>query len=269
VKRNAIAAVIKVLFTTLSVWTFTFVISLNRLSAASTDRLNQLAITLQLEKQSYILGEPVSITFKVTNNSNARIELPGLVEVGGGTIVLRIAADDGAYRLYRGPGWYVTGRKTLTPPMLDPGSIIERTVTVLHNRAPKRGTLNEQTWKRITEQEIDTEIALPKPGRYHFKAVLFGKIESPPLEIYVTEPQKIDDIEIWKLISSQPKYALFMQSGDLLQGTLTDQRTNDMVDALEAFVNYHATSAYTPLFRAAIAKHRADVERHLKAAKPN
>src|SRR6476660_813929 len=165
-KRKTILVVFRMLFTTLSVWTFTFVSSVNQLIAASTDGLNQLAITIQSAKQRYILGEPISITFTVTNNSNARIELPGLIEVGGGTLVLRIASDDGPYRLYRGPGWYVTGRKTLTPPVLHPGSTIERTATVLHNRAPQRGGLNDQAWKRIVEDEIDTEIALTKPGRY-------------------------------------------------------------------------------------------------------
>ena len=87
------------------------------------------------------------------------------------------------------------------------------------------------------------------------------------MDIQITEPQTTDDIEIWKVISSQPEYALFMQSGDLLQGTLTDQRTKDMVDALETFINFHSASTYTSHFRAAIAKHRADVERHLNATK--
>ena len=87
------------------------------------------------------------------------------------------------------------------------------------------------------------------------------------MDIQITEPQTTDDIEIWKVISSQPEYALFMQSGDLLQGTLTDQRTKDMVDALETFINFHSASTYTPHFRAAIAKHRVDLERHLNATK--
>jgi hypothetical protein len=261
--------VVRLVFTSLFVWIATVVVAVNHLDAASTDALNRLTITLQSDKQTYLLGEPISLTFRVVNGSNERIELPGLIGVGEGTLTLGIASDDGAYRRYSGPGWYIRGARTSAPPILNPGTTVERTATVLHNRAPKRGDLNEQTWKRITEREIDTEIALPKAGRYHLKATLFEKIESLPLEIFVTEPQTIDDTEVWKLISSQPEYALFMQSADLLQGTLTDQRTKDKIDALEAFVNYHATSTYAPLFRAAIAKHRVSVERYLKATNPN
>jgi hypothetical protein len=33
----------------------------------------------------------------VTNNSTARIELPELIDVRGGTLGLRIASDDGVY----------------------------------------------------------------------------------------------------------------------------------------------------------------------------
>jgi hypothetical protein len=250
-----------------SVWMFNFLGPANPLLAATTNNYAGLEIAIRSDKQTFLLGEPVSLAFQVVNRSNTSVALPGLIEVRGAHLALQIAFESGPYRLYKGPGWYVSGRRTRTPPTLDPGASIETSATVLHNRAPKRGTLNEQTWKRITEQEIDTEIALPKPGRYRLKAVLFGKIESAPLEIRVSEPQTNDDIEVWKVISSQPEYALFMQSGDLLEGTLTDPGNKEFVDALEKFINYHATSTYTPHFRAAIAKHRADVERHLKATK--
>jgi hypothetical protein len=260
-KRKTILVVFRMLFTTLSVWTFTFVSSVNQLIAASTDGLNQLTVTLQADKQSYILGEPVAITFKVTNNSTARIELPELIDVRGGTLGLRIASDDGVYRLYSGPGWYISGRRTRTPPVLQPGSTIETTATVLHNRVPQRGGLNDSVWQRVVKDEIDTEIALSKPGRYSLKAILFEKIESPPLEIYISEPQTTDDRESWKLISSHPEYAYFMQTtGDTLHGTITDQQTKEMVDSLETFINYHSTSIYVPYLRAAINKHRALLE---------
>ena len=98
-------------------------------------------------------------------------------------------------------------------PKLASSSSIEITATILHHRAPKRGGLNEQTWERITQETIDTEIALPKPGRYRLKAILFDKIESTPVEIQVTEPQTLDDREVWNFISNQPEYALFRQSG--------------------------------------------------------
>lgn len=232
--------------------------------AGTADNLGGLAVMLQAKKHQLILGEPVLLVFRVTNRSNSRIELPGVVDVLGGGVGLRVAFENGPYREYRGPGWGSVNRRFSQP--LDPGGSIETTATVLHNRAPKRGDLNEQTWKRIAEQEIDTEIALPKPGRYRLKAVLFGKIESVPLEIQVTEPQNIDDIEIWKVISSQPQYALFMQSGDLLlPGTRPEPQTKEIVDRIEAFVNYHAASTYAPHFRAAIAKHRAALESLRKA----
>jgi hypothetical protein len=231
-----------------AVWIFSFLTPANPLVAATINNYAGLEIAVKSDKQTFLLGEPVSLTFQVANSSNTPLALPGLIEVRGAHLALQIAYEGGPYRLYNGPGWYVSGRRTRTPPTLHPGGSIETTATVLHNRAPKRSDLNEERWKIVTEREIDTEIAFPKPGRYRLKAILFGKIESLPLEIRVAEPQTFDDIEVWKVISSQPKYALFMQSGDLSQGTLTDRENKEFVDALEKFINYHATSTYTPHF---------------------
>ena len=264
--KNPLSSVLSLPSILRTVLAFCLFISGSQVSSANTGTLSALAITLQSDKQEYILGEPVSVTFKVVNTSNARIQLPGLIDVFAGQLVFRIAFENGPYRLYRGPGWYIWGAKTSKPSTLDPGASIETTATVLHNRAPQRGRLNEETWKRVAESEIDIELALFKLGRYCLKAILLGTIESPPLEIYINEPQTIDDIEMWKLMSKHPEYAYFMQTrGDLLQGTFTDQRTKEMVDTIESFVNYHAASTYTPYFREAIAKHRAAVERHRKA----
>jgi hypothetical protein len=91
-------------------------------------------------------------------------------------------------------------------------------------------------------------------------------IESPPVEIQITEPQTIDDREVWKIISNQPEYAHFMQSGDLLlPATRPGQQTNEIVNSIESFINYHATSVYTPHFRVAIAKYRASIATLRKA----
>jgi hypothetical protein len=235
------------------------------LSGAPADGISAVVLTLQSEKQQFILGEPVALLFRITNQSSSRIEVPGAVDVLGGGVRVQIAFENGPYREYRGPMWGAVNRRGSQP--LDSAKSIETAATVLHNRGPKRGDLNEERWKIVTEREIDSEIAFPKPGRYRLKAILFGKIESAPLEIRVGEPQTVDDIEVWKVISSQPEYVLFMQSGDLLKGTLTDRENKEFVDALEKFINYYATSTYTPHFRAAIAKYRASVERHLKTVK--
>jgi hypothetical protein len=239
-------------------------LSAGRLIAATDDNLGSLTLALSTPKQDYILGEPVPLGFKVTNNSNSQVQLPGLIDVYGGTLQVFVAFEDGPYRQYLGLGWSMWGTRTIKPPVLDPGGSVERTATILHNRAPQRGHLNDQRWAEITERNIDTEIALPKPGRYRIKATLFGKTESRPLEIYVREPQTADDLAIWKIMSKEPKYVFFMQTGDFLSGTLTSQENKEFVDAIENLTNYHSTSTYAPYFRAAITQYR---ERYLNATK--
>jgi hypothetical protein len=257
--KKPFASAVMVLATYLTVWTYSLWANVIQLSAATNEGLSTLAITLLPAKQQFILGEPIPLLFKVTNESNSRVELPGVVGVHSGGVRVRIAFENGPYREYRGPMWALVNVRG--SPKLDSGRSIEITATVLHHRAPKRGDLNDQRWERITQETIDTEIALPKAGRYHLKAILFNKIESPPVEIRLTEPQTIDDREVWKFISNQPEYALFMQSGDLyLPGTRLGTRTNQIVDEIERFVNYHSTSTYTPYFRAAIAQYRALIE---------
>jgi hypothetical protein len=231
----------------------TLSLSAGLIAAATDGKLDGLTLTLSTTKQNYILGEPLALGFTVRNNSNLQVKLPGLIDVYGGTLLVFVAFEDGPFRLYRGPGWLIHGTRTIKPPVLDPGGSIEKTATVLHNRAPQRGNLNP-------ERDIDTEIALPKPGRYRIKATLFGKIESLPVEIYVSEPQSADDREIWKIMSQEPEYALFMQSGDLLSGTLTDPENKEFVDAIENLINYHANSTYGPYFRGAIVRYRAAFE---------
>lgn len=229
--------------------------------AQPTDKLSGFTVTLHANEKQTILGEPISLTIRGTNSSTVPIEIPGPIDVLGGTLTVRIAFENGPYRQYIGPLWHMRGVKVLKPPTLAPGATIETTATVLHHRAPKRGSLNETTWKRITDDEIDTEIALPKPGRYRLKAILFGAIESPPLEIQVSEPQAFDDIEMWKFISVNPEYAYFMQSGEfLLPGKVPGKWAIEMTDDLEKFINYYANSKYTPYFRQAIGKQRQTYE---------
>jgi hypothetical protein len=243
--------------------TFSFFLRVGSVVAATSGNLDGLVVTLQRDKPSFILGEPVSLVFRVTNQSDRPIELPNVVDVLGGGVRLQVAFEDGPYREYRGPMWGAVNRRGSQ--VLASGKSIETAATVLHNRAPKRGDLNETYWKRVVNEQIDTEIALSKPGQYRLKAILFGTIQSAPLEIYVGESQKIDDIELWKIISAEPDYALFMQSGSVFRGKITDQRTKEFVDAVENLVNYYPTSTYASHFRAAIAKHRASVEK-VKAA---
>jgi hypothetical protein len=266
--KLSLSAVLRVLSTFLSVWTCGLLAHAIQVSAASADTPNPLSITLLAAKQQFILGEPIPLVFKVKNESNSQIELPGVVDVRGGDVRVRIAFENERYREYHGPMWgLVNLRGSLK---LDSGSSIEITATVLHHRAPKRGDLNDQTWDRIVQNEIDTEIALPKAGRYHLKAILFNKIESSPVEIQITEPQTVDDREVWKFISNHPVYALFMQSGDLyLPGTPIGKRTTEIVDGIDRFINYHSTSTYTPYFRAAIAQYRAFIESLRKTGRLN
>ena len=267
-KKPSVSAALRVLSTFLTVWTCGLLANVILINAVTADTANLLSVTLLASKQQFILGEPIPLVFKVTNESNSRIELPGVVDVRGGGVRVRIAFENGPYREYHGPMWGLVNLHG--SPKLASSSSIEITATILHHRAPKRGGLNEQTWERITQETIDTEIALPKPGRYLLKAILFNKIESTPVEIQVTEPQRLDDREVWNFLSNQPEYALFMQSGDLLlPATGPGKRTIEIVDGIESFINYHSTSTYSPYFRTAIAQYRAFIESLRKTGRLN
>jgi hypothetical protein len=147
----------------LTVGTYSLWANVTQVSAAATEGLTPLTITLLPTKQQFILGEPIPLLFKVTNESNSRIELPGIVDVRSGGVRVRIAFENGPYREYRGPMWGLVNVRG--SPKLDSGRSIEINATVLHHRAPKRGDLNAQRWEKITQETIDTEIALPKAGR--------------------------------------------------------------------------------------------------------
>ena len=116
-----------------SSFVFTLALCLHPLDAATPGYLDGLGITMQADKRAFILGEPVSLNFKVTNQSGIPIQLPNLVDVLGGSVRLQIAFEEGPYREYHGPGWGLVNRVHSQP--LNPGGSIETSATVLHHRA--------------------------------------------------------------------------------------------------------------------------------------
>lgn len=109
----------------------TLSLSAGRITAATDDKLDGLTLAFSTTKQSYILGEPIALRFTVKNKSNLQVNLPGLVDVYSGTLLVFVAFEEDSYRLYRGPGWLIHGTRTIKPPVLDPGGSIETTATIL------------------------------------------------------------------------------------------------------------------------------------------
>lgn len=85
---------------------------------------------------------------------------------------------------------------------------------VLYNHRFETRHLNEQAAKPIIEKYVDTEYAFPKPGTYYIKAIMSlgskNEIESKPIALHVNEPYTIDDIEVWKVLKSDPEYGYFI-----------------------------------------------------------
>lgn len=238
-----------------------------------TQEFGQLTLAVQADKGSYLLGDLITLKFRLVNKSKEVVFLQAYPDVFHGELGVFIAYADKRFRGYLGPGWGLNGRTGKHRIPLGPGEIYETEATVLYNHRFETSHLNEDAARPIKEKLIGTEYALPKSGTYHIKAILSlgskNEIESEPIEIRINEPQNIDDVEVWNVLKSDPEYAYFIQTGSTKTGPSKKHpgyaKSQRVVENLENIVNFYSASRYGEHIRSALAKHRASIKRLKKA----
>lgn len=232
-------------------------------NGSTSEGFSRLVLEVQSDEESYILGEPVALDFRVINGSKAPVFLYEGSDVWQGHLKVLIAYEDEGYKEYRGPRWGLKDVRGMGSIKLAPGDFFETEATILYNHRFETGHLNETSAKGITEKYIGTEYALAKPGKYHIKAILYdsgfvNEIESEPIQISVNEPQGID-LEVWNKFKSDAEYAYFIQTGGP-KGHPTSAKTRQIVETLEKIVSSYPGSTYAQSIRPSLSSHYSSLE---------
>jgi hypothetical protein len=214
-------------------------------------------LEVRTSRQAYSLGEPVDLEIGARNGSNQPIVIPGGLDVLQGFVQVVVAFEDGPFREYRGPGWGLEDARS-APVVLGPRQRMTTAASILFNHGVPSGHLNRDAAAEVAGRFLTEGYALPVPGRYRIKAVLFDErgdevVESQPIEIAVEEPTG-EDREVWGVLRSDPELGYFVQAG-APRGRSSDVRKQQLVTTLERLVAYHPGSRYAEVLRERLARY--------------
>ncbi len=209
---------------------------------------SDLSLIGKTDKETYILGEPVSIEFEFINEG----EIPALLPTAGVAsegLKIFIAGKDGEYKRYKSEEW---GRKhgQLTP--LGSGKSRKfNKATILWNTLRKSWDLTGF---------ITTDYAFPEPGEYFIKGISYigensTPIESKPIKVIIKAPTG-DDLEVWNKIKGNKQIAVLMQRGEITVEKETERQK--FATQAEQISEQFPNSVYSSYLKSKLEKYKVD-----------
>jgi hypothetical protein len=147
----------------------------------------RLAVTVHLQRTSYLLGEPINVTFRLRNQGDRELRLwKDSVLYGMPYLTMVWWSQDGKQWTHHRPGDSLPGRMAPDFQPLAPGGEWEFTITILYMHRRTSGLLFELPGRYFLRVEYPYLPEGPK-GKVSEEA-LFKKrvfIESEPMEIRI------------------------------------------------------------------------------------
>lgn len=232
------------------------------IAAINQGGIGDLKIGVQPDKISYLPGELVRLDISITNTSNSVISFPNEATVWDGNVKVFIAYKDAPFKEYVGPAWGIRDTVAREPLKLSPGQAFQTDATILWNQKRDTSHLSPAYKQEMAAERLDRAYAFTEPGTYSIKVVLHKtfaarQVESDPVSITVEEPQG-DDQEIWNKIKNDSDYALFIQSGGLMEHP-TGLKTLKVVDDLQKLLSRHPNSRYANRIRKSLSKQKETI----------
>lgn len=223
-------------------------------------KAQNFTLTGKVNKETYILGEPIKIGFEFTNEAETPILIPsGGVEVG--SLKIFITNKESEYKRYVGAGW---GRKLGFPITLEPRKSHKyQEFVILWSNKPDVSGLSEYAAKRVLEGKITTDYAFPKLGVYFIKGLSYvgenaTPIESEPIQIVINEPVG-DDLKVWEQIKGNREIALLMQTGEF--DTNKEEEKTQLISKVEQILEQYPNSIYSSYLRPNLEKFKTNEAR--------
>lgn len=231
-------------------------------SQDSTD----IVLEIKTDKENYLLGELITLRFKVTNKSDQPVAVDKNSSVYTGSIEVFVAYEKGQFKKYYGPRWGTLDVGGNSSFELKPGDSFESEATLLQNPHLDTSHLNENAAKHALEQAnlVEGNYLLSRPGTYYIKAILHDGetkkvLESEPIQVIADEPQA-DDLEIWEKIKDDRSYGYFIQTGGLSEHP-AGAKTMKMVKHLDELITRHPHSKYATMINSGLSKHKEKLDK--------
>ncbi|MGH9819341.1 MAG: hypothetical protein ACRD43_04155 [Pyrinomonadaceae bacterium] len=225
----------------------------NKIPAATANRLE---LKLDATKQTYTLGEPVELSFVLSNTGQDSLSL-GCFGIGTGDVQLFISRDEKNFLRYRA-GW--GNVDAVCNNSIKPGGQLEiPNVKILWNYNPDLRHLNADSAAEVRKGMLTSDYAFPTPGTYYLKATAFdglSKLESAPIKITVTDPVG-DDLVIWNEMKADPDIGYFIQMGDIKTPSFQVEERDKFELKLRHIVNEHPNSLYGEMLNDGLSKFQA------------
>lgn len=231
------------------------IVGFTQTRTANTD----LALKAKTNKEAFVLGEPITVEFEISNNG----ESSAMVHGGGvetGFLKVFIAGQDGKYKQYFGYGWGLRMSRMLN---LAPGTSHKyNDAAILWNGKINVSGLSERAAKEKLQGKITTDYALPEPGVYFIKGITYigenaTPIESEPVQIVVDEPVG-DDLQVWNQIKGNREIALLMQVGEF--DTSMNEEKENLAREIGQIIVQYPNSIYANYFKPNLEKYKANEE---------
>lgn len=249
---------------------------------ADKQSTDDTVITLKVssDKQSYIQGEAVNLTFEAINKTDKSVDI---YDVSSGFLNVKIAFNGERFNQYKNTSWGTseTGGKRIKP-----GESYKSQAKVLWNSNPVGTFSNVESIVNSEKGAILSDYAFPEAGIYLIKAVLsvpsntlpttLTKIESEPIQITVNKPVG-DDLEVWNKIKDNKEIANFMHRGSFLGWKSflieDDKELSEILKEIEEIVQSYPNSLLVGQLKPNLEKFRANEEKKKanmrKIKKPN
>lgn len=217
-----------------------------------------LTLKVTSDKQTYVQGEPVKLTFEVLNETDKPISLSYRPDVTSGYLKVWIAFDGQRFNQYNNTSW---GLSESGGSLIQPGKSFKSEAEILWNNKPDTSRLNINSIKNSREGAILNHYAFPNVGSYLIKVILTmpddagTKIESEPIQIFVNEPVG-DDLKVWNLIKDRGDIAYFIQQEEV--PSLKEAEKEKLLREVEQIASDHPNSLLTARIKQGVEKFRME-----------
>jgi len=205
-----------------------------------------VVIKFRPSKNVYKLGEPISFSFELKNNSKNEISILDSFGVGTGLVGLKVSKDGEMYHGANDPNWGTVD--ILAKTKLAPGKTLESSSSVL--------------WD--LEKQGVSKFMFKNRGEYSFKATytlwVEGEkvpvhIESKPVRITLTEPQGIN-LSAWEKIKDNGDFAYFLQKNEILIPVYQTEKREKFLREIDDIIISYPDSFYSQELRKSLSKFR-------------
>lgn len=176
-----------------------------------------VVVDLRTDKQTYHLGDPVSLDVRIVNASARRVAVPVALNVWVGNVEVVVATANGPFVRYTGPGWGLRDVINGGTRPLDRGQSWTTAAAMLYNHGMKTDHLTAAARADASDRLLESGFAFRSEGVYRVKVLVHGlgfadPIESDVVEIAIVEPKGTDRI-VWNALKGDADAAYFLHTG--------------------------------------------------------